>query len=95
MTTCKLFGVYDKIANRLHTVGLSTSAGAFVRDIGKMLVRVNPNFEDEFILYEMADIDEGAIQFDKVGKTWNVVSWDCYKAPERPAEKIEKGEMNG
>ena len=88
----KLYGVYDKVGNRFYTVGLATSAGAFVRDVGKMLYRVNSNFENEFTLYELCEFNEVEM-VTSAPKTWKLISWDCYKSPETPAEKMENPDL--
>ena len=50
---CKVFGVYDEVAETFITVGLSSTAGCFAREVGKMMVRVNPNFEKETVIVEI------------------------------------------
>lgn len=90
MATTKLFGVFDTISNRMHTVGLSTTAGSFVREIGKYLFKQNPNFEDEFVLVSLGELDE---DHKTITSEWNTLSWDVYRRPEVPATPMTNADL--
>lgn len=80
-----VFTVFDKISCQIALVGLATTAGAFVRDIGPWFHGKDIN---DFSLYEI-----GKVAKDGIGLETHLpipVSWDSYKHPETKAEEIQE-----
>lgn len=82
-----IFEVFDKVSCQVALVGLASTAGSFVRDVGPWFHGKNI---DDFMLYEVGRIAKDGISFDVHSP--EPISWDVYKHPETKAVEIPSQE---
>ena len=81
----KIYVVRDKVADDVVSVNTATTDGMFVRTYSRGFQSLNPNFLEDFEIYQV-----GSISFDTLECTPcpnRKVSWDSYKMPETTIDK--------
>lgn len=85
MKKLNVYVVYDKIADDCVTVSTATTDGMFVRTYSKGFYQLDSNFQADFEVYHVADINMDSFEVTPCKKRF--VSWDSYKSPETKVEK--------
>lgn len=86
----KLYFVFDKVSEDVIMCGLAPTGGAFIRANASLARSFNPNFEQDFLVYETVSINvfPGAghsreftlSNFDN----YVLIPWSAYKNPDHP-----------
>lgn len=85
----KIFAVADKInGNGLFITGTAYTAGAFVRDSLPFFRMRKFDFLNEGLLYELGEFSEESFEITSTKK--ELISWDCYKSPEVPVDRVKE-----
>lgn len=94
MTIDRLFLVYDKVSEHTLLYRFAPTAGAFIRDNGSQLYQINPNFEAEYLLFEIGAVNDFSPTDVDSPFVSNLVAhtWDEYKKPEVKVTKSEPDE---
>lgn len=80
----KVFGIYDKVEGTLVSIGTAQTSGGFIRNMLNWLKHFNPNFLNDFDLYELGSFDESNVV---INPCRTLCSWGDYSIPEIPVEK--------
>lgn len=86
----KMYFVFDKVSQDVIMCGLAPTGGAFIRANARLAQSFNPNFEDDFIVYETFKVDVFSGSESKRVFTFSdidnyvVIPWSAYKNPDHP-----------
>lgn len=75
-----IYVVRDLIADDVVSVNTATTDGMFVRTYAKGFQSLNPNFLNDFEIYNVGVVDFDSLECTACPK--RKVSWDSYKSPE-------------
>lgn len=84
--TLSLFAIRDSVADELVTVIASVTCGAMIRANSRMFAQVYPNFENDFEILEIGEINPDNCLLTPYSTPVHH-DWSEYKVPEKTVDK--------
>lgn len=84
--TLSLFAIRDTVSDELVTVIPSVTCGAMIRSNAQMFSRVYPNFENDFEILEVGEVNPDTCLISAYSQPVHH-DWSEYSVPEKTVDK--------
>lgn len=84
--TLSLFAIRDMVSDELVTVIPSVTCGSMIRANSQMFARVYPNFENDFEILEVGEVNPDTCLISAYSSPVHH-DWSEYKVPEKTVDK--------
>lgn len=75
-----VYCIFDTISDSTVVIGTASTDGAFIRQNAPYLSKINENYLNDFIVYNIGEFVESTCELIPSPK--KVVRWDSYNKPE-------------
>lgn len=75
-----IFCIRDLVGDEVIALGMSPTAGAFIRQNIPYFAKINPNYMVDYRILLIGEFTESDLKITPCEP--QLISWDCYKTPE-------------